>query len=133
MFVMLWSLLCLMGGLIGILNFINAILTGILARKREFAVLQAVGMTGKQLKRMLMLEGVGYTLSSEAAAVIGALALSQLIGGALQQILWFFDYQLNLWPVVLAAPVFLALGVLVPLLAYRQAAKRSVVERLRTE
>ena len=133
MFVMLGSLLCLMVGLIGILNFINAILTGILARKREFAVLQAVGMTGKQLKRMLMLEGVGYTLSSEAAAVIGALALSQLIGGALQQILWFFDYQLNLWPVVLAAPVFLALGVLVPLLAYRQAAKRSVVERLRTE
>ena len=44
----------------GILNFFNAILTGILSRKREFAMLQAVGMTGRQLKKMLMLEGVLY-------------------------------------------------------------------------
>ena len=34
-------------GLVGVLNFFNAILTGILARKRELAVLQSIGMTGK--------------------------------------------------------------------------------------
>ena len=36
-------------GLVGVLNFINAVLTGILARKRELAMLQSVGMTGKQM------------------------------------------------------------------------------------
>ena len=32
-------------GLVGVLNFFNAILTGIIARKREFAVLRSVGMS----------------------------------------------------------------------------------------
>lgn len=32
------------------------------ARKREFAMLQAVGMTGKQLKRMLILHRCGKIL-----------------------------------------------------------------------
>ena len=49
-------------GLVGVLNFFNAIRTGIIARKREFAVLQSIGMTGKQLKAMLVYEGpVSYT------------------------------------------------------------------------
>ena len=34
-------------GLVGVLNFFNAILTGIIARKREFAVLQSIGYDGK--------------------------------------------------------------------------------------
>ena len=47
-------------GLVGVLNFFNAILTGIIARKREFAVLQSIGMAGKQLKTMLVYEGLLY-------------------------------------------------------------------------
>ena len=38
-------------GLIGILNFINSILTSIIARRREFAVLCSIGMTGGQLRK----------------------------------------------------------------------------------
>ena len=49
MFLLLGGLLCVIIGLVGVLNFFNAIMTGILSRKREFAVLQAVGMTNKQL------------------------------------------------------------------------------------
>ena len=36
---------------IGILNFVNAVITGIIARKREFAMLQSIGMTNRQLQR----------------------------------------------------------------------------------
>ena len=51
-------------GLVGVLNFFNAILTGIIARKREFAVLQSIGMTGKQLKTMLVYGGLLYALGA---------------------------------------------------------------------
>ena len=54
MFLLLGGALCAIVGVVGILNFFNAILTGILVRKREFAMLQAVGMTGRQLKKMLV-------------------------------------------------------------------------------
>ena len=37
-------------------------------RRREFAVLQAVGMTNRQLKTMLIYEGLFYAMSSVAAA-----------------------------------------------------------------
>ena len=47
-------------GFIGVLNLINAMITGILARKQEFAMMQAVGMTGKQLEGMLIMEGIWY-------------------------------------------------------------------------
>ena len=38
MFLLLGGLLCAIIGLVGVLNFFNAIMTGILSRKREFAV-----------------------------------------------------------------------------------------------
>ena len=47
MYFLLGGVLCAIIGLVGILNFFNAIMTGILARKREFAVLQSVGMTNR--------------------------------------------------------------------------------------
>ena len=57
MFLLLGGALSFIVGLVGVLNFFNAILTGILARRREFAVLQSIGMTGRQLKGMLIWEG----------------------------------------------------------------------------
>ena len=60
MFLICGGALCAIIGLVGILNFFNAIMTGILSRKREFAVLQSVGMTKRQLKLMLIYEGLFY-------------------------------------------------------------------------
>ena len=62
-------------GLVGVLNFFNAILTGIIARKREFAVLQSIGMTGRQLKTMLVYEGLFYTLGAVIISLVLTLAL----------------------------------------------------------
>ena len=60
MFLLLGGALSFIVGLVGVLNFFNAILTGIIARQRELAVLQAVGMTGRQLRAMLIWEGLLY-------------------------------------------------------------------------
>lgn len=40
-------------GSVGILNFVNTILTSIFTRRRELATLQSVGMTGRQMMKML--------------------------------------------------------------------------------
>ena len=47
-------------GLIGITNFVNSVLTSIITRRKELAMLQSIGMTGKQLKKMLSFEGLYY-------------------------------------------------------------------------
>lgn len=46
--------LSLIIGMIGVLNFINFMLTGILTWRREFAMFQSMGMTRRQLSQMLM-------------------------------------------------------------------------------
>lgn len=131
MFLMLGGALSFIVGLVGVLNFFNAILTGILARKREFAVLQSIGMTGRQLKGMLVWEGLFYALGAVLLALVLALVLGPLSASALERMFWFFTYRLTLTPIGVLLPIFAALGVLIPLAVYRVVAKASVVERLR--
>lgn len=131
MFVMVGSGAALIVGMVGILNFLNAILTGIMARKREFAVLQSVGMTGKQLKKMLITEGMVFAGSSIVITLILTIIMGPLASSVLEGMFWFFSYHLTVTPILLTAPVFLMIGAVIPLCAYHYVAKRSVVERLR--
>ena len=131
MFLLIGGILCAIIGLVGLLNFFNAMMTGILSRRREFAVLQAVGMTNRQLKTMLIYEGLFYAMSSVAAAFILSLAVGPLAGKMLGSMFWFFEYQFTVLPVLLTIPVFLLLGWLIPCMMYDNAAKCSVVEQLR--
>lgn len=131
MFLMLGGALSFIVGLVGVLNFFNAILTGILTRKREFAVLQSIGMTGRQLKIMLVWEGLFYALGSILIALVLALVLGPLSAPTLENLFWFFTYHLTVTPVLILLPIFLLLGGLVPLAVYRSVARVSVVERLR--
>lgn len=131
MFLLLGGLLCAIITLIGILNFINAIMTGILSRKREFAVLQAVGMTNKQLKAMLIYEGLFYALGSSLSALILSILLNPLMGKMLESMFWFFSANFTIIPVLLVIPVFALFGWLIPSILYGQTAKQSTVDRLR--
>ncbi len=57
MFWMVGGSLSFIIGLVGLLNFINGEVTSILSRKRELAMLQSIGMTGRQMKRCLYWKG----------------------------------------------------------------------------
>ena len=131
MFLLLGGLLCAIIGFVGILNFFNAIMTGILSRKREFAVLQAVGMTGRQLKAMLVYEGLFYALSSALSALVLSFVLNPLVGALLENMFWFFSAKFTIVPVIIAIPIFALLGWLIPYAMYDHAAKYSIVEQLR--
>lgn len=133
MFMMLGSALSFIIALIGILNFFNAILTGISVRKREFAMLQSIGMTGKQLKTMLVTEGLLYTLGSIAICLILSVTSGPFIGKTMEGIFWFFTYKLTLTPIILITPIFALIGIFMPLASYRSASKSTIVERLRIE
>ena len=131
MFLLLGGLLCAIIGLVGILNFFNAIMTGILSRKREFAVLQAVGMTSRQLKEMLVFEGLFYTLSSALVALLFSFILNPLGSVLFENIFWYFSANFTIIPIIAAIPIFALLGWLIPSVMYEQTAKHSIMEQLR--
>ncbi|GKX30522.1 ABC transporter permease [Vallitalea longa] len=58
---------------IGLLNLINTMVTSILTRKKELGMLQAIGLSDKQLNLMLQVEGMYYALiSGLLSTVIGS-------------------------------------------------------------
>jgi ABC-type lipoprotein release transport system permease subunit len=48
-------------GIIGFMNLINSMITSIIIRKKELGMLQAIGLTDKQLVKMLNIEAMFYT------------------------------------------------------------------------
>lgn len=117
--------------LIGILNFINAMITEIISRKREFAMLQSIGMTAGQLQKTLMCEGVCYICIAEFIGFIIGSLLSWKILEALNNVLLFFEYRFRLLPFLIMLPLLLLIAVLTPFMAFKQLKKKSIVERLR--
>ena len=123
--------LCGIVGLIAVLNFINAILTGIISRKREFALLQAVGMTGKQLRKMLVIEGLFYS----AISVIFSLPFTLAVNNLFMKIDLFWNetsFHPTVVPILILLPLLALLGAYIPCLVYGRVRSTSIVEDLRT-
>lgn len=123
--------LCAILALIGILNFINSMTTSILSRYREIAMLQSVGMTGRQVKQMLIYEGIGYSIlglfGSLILSVIASLTVVRMMGAELTYFTWHF----TLLPVFLCIIPVILITAIVPLVCYNKMAQKTVVERLR--
>ncbi|MEK4733853.1 ABC transporter permease [Paenibacillus sp. FSL L8-0641] len=129
---MIGGTLSIIIGVIGILNFANALLTSILTRHQEFAILQSIGMTNKQLKTMLVYEGLYYVLGTSICSILLGSLLSVLIAKPLSAQIWFMSYKFIIWPLILVLPVLLVLGICLPLAIYSLSNKKTIVERLRT-
>lgn len=131
LFIGVGGALSLLIGLIGILNFVNSILTGIITRRREFAMLESIGMTKKQLTALVVTEGLYYGGGTAALSLAGGILVSTLLVRKLLGVFWFFRYKLIIWPLLAAIPLVLLLGILAPYLSRKMAGEGSLVERLR--
>ncbi len=118
LFVLIGGVLTIVIGLIGILNFINTILTGIVSRKKEFAMMEAIGMTAAQRTRMLMLEGLYYAGITIAVSLLAGSLFSLTAVRAMAGGMWFMKYHFVIGPMLALFPALLILGAAIPYLAY---------------
>lgn len=61
--------------LAGAANFLNVTVTGILSRKNEFQIMECVGMTKRQKRKMLLTEGLYYLLAVGVLAGMAGIVL----------------------------------------------------------
>lgn len=132
MFAMIGGGLSFILAVIGILNFINTMVTSILSRRQELAMIEAVGMTGKQLKEMLMWEGGYYALFTILVSILFSALISSTVIRSFGGTMVFFSWKFTLLPIFLCMVPILFVVLLVPVLAYRNMCRLSVVERIRT-
>lgn len=120
---------------IGFVNLINTMITSIVTRKKELAILQAIGLSGKQLVNMLAGEGLVFT----AGTLLISLTLGNLAGYLLFR--WAKDshfmsvsrYHYPLWESIVLAAVLLGGQLLITRFMRKNVEKESLIDRIRNE
>lgn len=117
-------------GLIGVLNTINTMNTSILSRKKELGMLEAVGITSKQLRKLFRIEGLYYSLAS--------IGLSSILGTGISRILFSYlkemygpKYELPIIGVLVIAVIFIGVQLLITYNVERKLKKDSIVDKIR--
>jgi len=103
-----------------------------MSRRLELAAMESIGMTKKQARNMLVLEGVGYaSITLMLAGVFGnliAINLFRLIQKSVAD-QFVFNYPYALFLTV--AVIIISICVITPMITYRAVNKSTVTERLR--
>ena len=130
-FMLVGIALCLIVLLIGILNFINTTMTNIISRKYEFAMLQAVGMTIRQCRNILMLEGLYFILIIGVIFISLGYAASFGIVRLLVENTAAYTYRFTMLPLLVSFPPLCLIAIILPPKFFKVIMQKSVVERLR--
>lgn len=115
---------------VGLINFINVMLTGVVARKNEFAVMESIGTSKKQIQKILTLEGSIYALVTTALIMTLGNAFLLLVADAVPHMA---DYAKFEYPFALVICLIFAIFIIclsVPAIVYRAVSKETVIERL---
>lgn len=115
---------------IGLINFINVMLTGVVARKNEFAVMESIGTSKKQIQKILTLEGDIYALVTTVLIMTLGNAFLLLVADAVPHMA---DYAKFEYPFALVICLIFAIFIIclsVPAIVYRAVSKETVIERL---
>ena len=117
--------------LLAILNYLNMMSASVQNRSKEFAILESIGMTRKQIKKMVISESVCYAIMSIGIAIIIGLPAS-----------YFIFEKINIYripfsfPIVSNIAVFLIIiivCVISTLLILRKTKNESIIELLRQD
>ena len=117
--------------LLAISNYLNMMSVSMQNRSKEFAILESVGMTRKQIKKMVVFESLCYTILSIAIAMIIGLPAS-----------YFVFENLNIYVIPFAFPmiknlilflVIITICVVSTLLILRKTKNESIIELLRQD
>ncbi|OAA85233.1 ABC transporter permease [Clostridium ljungdahlii] len=118
--------------LIGILNLINTMITSILTRKKEYGMLQAVGLSDKQLRKMLQIEGIYYSLGSSLISIIFGTSLGYLCFKLFKKSgADYAEYKLPLGSILVLILAFAIITILITYLIENKLKKESIIDRIR--
>ncbi len=115
---------------IGLINFVNVMLTGVMARKNEFAIMESIGTTKKQIRKILTLEGGFYALISTILIMTFGNEFLLLVANAVPSIA---DYAKFEYPLLLVIGLIIAIFVIclcVPSFVYSFISRETIIERL---
>jgi putative ABC transport system permease protein len=114
---------------VSVFGIVNTLVLSVFERTREIGMLRAIGMTRRQVRRMIRQESVIVSL---IGAVTG-IALGIVLGGLLVSRVDFIVFSLPLGSLVTFAVASIVVGIVAAILPARRAAKLNPLEALSYE
>lgn len=120
-------------GVFGALNLLNTLITNVLARKRELGILQAVGMSSRQISKMLLTEGLLYIsgvfiLSASFGTLLGILMCKVF---SAMSVFGEVNYHFPVWEMAGFFALMLIVQVAFSFITIKQLRSQSLVEQIR--
>lgn len=122
--------LCMVLAIIGLLNFVNSVFSSILARKRELSILEAIGMTKKQILQMLCFEGIYYAFFSLILSFIIGLTIQFFFIRSLENVIYFMTWKVTVIPLIICILPIALMALIIPYVCYKKNLKMNLVDRL---
>lgn len=117
--------------LFAVLGYCNIVITGIIERRMEFAIMRSVGMTRKQLKEMLIWEGIFYCCCITGLSLSLGNTILITTGAIMRKNIRYFTYNFPMSALLCFLILLLVISIGIPLAAYSGEGKRSIIEKLR--
>lgn len=119
----------------GLLNMINMLINSAIIRKREFALLQAVGMTNRQLRKMLYREGASISIKAVCIATVTGIICGRLFCYLANEVMAFkfIIFHFSILPILIFAVLLIGVQMLVSLCICKSVERDTLTERLRIE
>ena len=116
--------------MVGVLNYVNTMASGIQNRKLTFSIMESIGMSRKQIDQLLIREGFLYAVFS----IIITVTVGTIITYICFQSMNYMDvpFSVPIMPLICGILLLTVICIVAPLLSYRKiSSKGSIIERLR--
>ena len=115
-----------------ILSMMNTLITNIVTRKQELAMLESIGMTKRQMRTMLLGESLILVLATVGVTMtIGTLCGYTLSKMLYQMGVYYMAFQFPVIYTLIYALVLIAVPLIITLVSMKSFSKEALVERLR--
>ncbi|VEJ34920.1 lipoprotein releasing system, transmembrane protein, LolC/E family [Peptoniphilus harei] len=118
--------------LISVLNFINVIATEILRNMVNLSILEAIGMTKKNIKKYLVKKNLIYSVSSLVFSFIVMLLVNKFILIDFMEQTQWTSYKFIIMPLIIVNFVNIIIGILFTGRFYEKHSQNSLVDRIRS-
>jgi len=118
--------------LISAVNIVNTVTTNILLRNKEIAALKAIGMTRKQVRKMITFEGVLFGLYGGIIGSVAGTILAYILYNPMSNIR-DFKFTLPWNSIIISIVAVIIMGYVSALIPLRRLSKQNIIDSIRGE
>ena len=116
----------------GLINFVNVTATGLVLRKKEFAVIESIGMSKGQLKKMILSEGLLYSIFVILMTAVSGSIIWYITCHVIKSRLAYFRYYFPYIEFLAASLLLILICIIISHIAFKRCTAGSITDRLKS-